>query len=52
MAVTWNPALLDTVLAPGISTFTEANIPNLSPEFPLAPHSMANNIYDPLTIDR
>lgn len=43
MAVTWNPTLLDTVLAPGISSFTEADIPDLSPEFTQAPHWMANH---------
>lgn len=43
MVVTWNPELLDQVLAPGISTFTVADIQDLSAEFPQAPHWMSNH---------
>src|SRR5436190_793638 len=41
-ALKWNPQLLDKHIAPGISNFSQANIPDLSGKFPQADHLVAN----------
>lgn len=39
----WNTDLLDKFVATGISTFTTASIPDLTPEFPQAKYWLANH---------
>jgi len=39
----WNPEVLDKYLAPGISSFTRAEIPDLCEPFPQASHWLANH---------
>lgn len=39
----WNTELLDKFIAPGISSFTSATIPDLSPQFPEANHWLVNH---------
>jgi hypothetical protein len=39
----WNTDLLDKFVAPGISSFTTASIPDLTPEFPEAKYWLANH---------
>lgn len=39
----WDPDLLDKFVAPGISKFTDARIPDLSLEFPEARYWLANH---------
>lgn len=41
--MTFNGSLLDATLAPGISSFTAAEIPDLSAEFPQSRHWMSNH---------
>jgi hypothetical protein len=38
----WNPELLDKFYAPGISTFTECDAPDIEDDHPEAPHWLAN----------
>jgi hypothetical protein len=45
----WNPDLLDDVLAPGISRFTDANIPDLSSEFDQSTYWMSNHFLSSAT---
>jgi hypothetical protein len=40
--VNWNPAILDTQIAPGISTFCDATIPDITGMFPEAEHWATN----------
>ncbi|HEY9217794.1 MAG TPA: hypothetical protein VIO94_07090 [Phenylobacterium sp.] len=42
MAVQFGSEILDTLLAPGISTFNTANVPALSEKFPQAEHWISN----------
>lgn len=42
MAVQFGAQILDTLLAPGISSFMEAEVPNLSGECPEADHWLSN----------
>lgn len=39
----WNPEILNKLLAPGISEFTSAEIPDLTQHFPQAPHWVSNH---------
>jgi hypothetical protein len=43
MAVQWNQQLLEEFFAPGISEFTEANLPDLRDKHPEADHWIANH---------
>lgn len=45
----WNPQLLDEVLAPGISSFTCAEIPDLSSEFDQSTYWMSNHFLSSAT---
>jgi hypothetical protein len=42
MVLTWNSQLLDKLIAPGISTFTQATIPDLTGRFSQADHWVGN----------
>lgn len=39
----WNPAILNKFIAPGITEFTSANIPDLTDKFPQAPYWVVNH---------
>lgn len=56
MATKFNSQLLDKLIAPGISTFTRANIPDLTGKFPEADHWVMNlflsHIFPPQYVDR
>lgn len=39
----WNSNILDTLIAPGISTFRAANIPDIAGRFPQAEHWLGNH---------
>lgn len=43
MAITYNPELLDRYVAPGISSFTSCDAPDISSKHPEAPHWLANH---------
>lgn len=43
MAISYNKELLDRYLAPGISTFTACDAPDVSTSHPEAPHWLANH---------
>ena len=40
----WNPDILDKYIAPQISVFTQAEIPDLSDRFPEAPFWLGNHL--------
>ncbi len=39
----WNPNILNKFIAPGITEFTEADIPDLSNDYPQAPYWLVNH---------
>jgi hypothetical protein len=41
--VQWNPEILDKLIAPGVSRFTDARVPDVGREFPEAEHWLANH---------
>jgi len=40
--ITWSAAVLDSLIAPGFTKFTHAEIPDLTERFPQAPHWLGN----------
>lgn len=55
MSLSWNSQLLDSHIAPGISTFTRATIPDMAGKFPEADHWVFNSflihVFPPYHVD-
>jgi len=49
MPIQFNTELLDKFIAPGISTFTSAEIPVLTSDFPQAPYWLVNHFLNNFT---